>query len=692
MRGGYAMKKVLCLCLALCLSMTTLAVFADTTDSETVEKMILSAKEKFSVSDEKFVFEDYSLEKSEQRNRYTFRWVGRDDFDGSEIHAEMDENGSAIRYYRYDGSKERNQLKYPKKTREEATEAAKQALLKIDAEKVAQVADGELQYDSYERVYSYQAERRLGGLPVFGESLSLQLDADTLELMYYYANWTEGLRATEAELISAERAAETYRDKLGYELFYQVVSQDGTDTVKPVYRPCYEETLYIDAESGEVVSVSELLRYEGGSGGSNDKLSSATMGDASAESVSLSEEERAVLEEISAMLPKEKAEQIARGVAEFEITKDYTLRDYSVSKRTDGSYVGRAAFAKETKDTYGYRNVCIDVQTGEVLSYSGYEHMTKENTARSENKAPSAEQSQKTAELFLKRYYPRKFEKMTQKTVFEPSGTNVSYLRTENGLKVYGNGATFSFDTDTGKLRSFSLEWTDAEFPQAMGAGTEQVYEKLLTADNFRCGYLLSYDAEKKEPFAKAVYRTEDEPVFDAESLQKLDWRLRPITEETQKEYTDIGGHYAEETVKRLSVLGIGYEGSLLRPNEAVTQKEYLALLAQVLYQRSWDDEESFYRYLLRKGVLTQEEIQPEREISRMEGIRYLLNGLGYRDFVSLSGIFLCPFSDVAEADKGYAAVAAGLGLVNTQTDSLYADSALRRADSLIILYRYLNR
>lgn len=676
---------VLCLCLA--------AVFpaaADTASSEAAEKLILSAKEKFSISDETFVFENYYLEESERGNRYSLNWVSKDEYNGSNINVEMLESGAVERYYRYDGTKERNRWKYPQKTEEQALEAAKQFLASIDAEKAGQTAEGEMSYDSYEHSYCYRAERILGGFPVFGESLTLQLDADTLELIYYDANWTEGVSVAAESFLSAEKAADIYREKLGYELFYQVVTQDGQDVVKTVYRPKYEEALAIDAVSGEVLTAQEALHGNaGGSANNKYETSSAAQMD-----MTLSAEERAALEEMASMLSAKEAEQIARSVSEFEITKDYQAENYSISKNAHGSYVGTIRFRLENEENYGYRNVGIDVKSGEVLSFNGYEGTLKGNDKSSEKakKEQTPEQSQQAVENFLKRYAPDKLENMTRKQVWEPSASSVSYLRVENGTKVFGNGATFSFDTDTGKLRSFSLEWTEAEFPQVTGVRTESVYEKLLTAENFRCGYLISYDTEKKEPFAKALYQTEENPVFDAESLQKLDWRLRPVTEAKRADYTDLSGHYAEEAVKKLAVLGIGYEGSLLRPNEAVTQGEYLKLIAQVCYQRSWDSEEELYQYFIRKGVLMQEEVHPEAEVSRMEGIRYLLNVMGYREFANISGIFLCPFSDVSEADKGYGAIAAGLGLVEAQSDCFYADSALRRADSLIIMYRYLNR
>ncbi len=687
------MRKGLCLLLTLCLCITTaLPVLADQANSEVVEKLILSAKEKFSISDDEFVFSDYYQIESERGNRYSLNWESKDELQSSNINVEMSETGSVIQYQLYDDLKKYNKLKYPEKTEAEALDAAKKYFAVIDSEKAEQVAEGKISYDSYSHCYSYIAERMLGSLPVFGESLSVQLDADTLRPNYYYADWTENLTAPEENYVSSEEAIKTYREKLGYELFYQVVSQDNQDSVKLVYRPKYDETLYIDAENGEVITFAEVNDGNSG-GGSRANAEKSAMMDAA----QLSEEERAMIAEISKMLSKEKAEQIARGVPEFKITKDYTAEDYYISKNVHGKYIGRISFRMddEKNKTYGYRHVSIDVKTGEVVGYSGFYNIFHDNAksgAVTKKKEMTTEQSQKAAEDFLKKYYPQKFKKMTIKDVFEPQASRVSYQREENNVKVYNNGVNICLDTETGDIREFSLEWTDAEFPQVSAADMEKVYEKILTEDNFRCGYLVSYNDEKKAAFVKAVYQTENNPVLDAESLQKLNWRLRPVEEQEKPEYTDIAGHYAEETVKKLSFMGIYYPGTLLRPNDAVTQKEYLKLLSQVLYQRSWGDDDDLYQSMISNGVLTKDEIHPEASVTRIDGIRYLLNAMGYREFANIRGIFLCPFADVAEADKGYGAIAAGLGLVNSQSDTFYADSALRRGDSLIIIYNYLSR
>jgi len=183
-------------------------------------------------------------------------------------------------------------------------------------------------------------------------------------------------------------------------------------------------------------------------------------------------------------------------------------------------------------------------------------------------------------------------------------------------------------------------------------------------------------------------------PVLDAETLKELDYRLRPVAASKAPEYTDIEGHYAEARIKKLLEHGIFLEANAdgqLEPETAISQLDFLLLLDQAIWQRNYAaDTEYMYRNLVRQGILTAEEVNPTGTVSRLDGVRYLLCGLGYGEFITIPGIFIKPFNDVTEEDAGIAAVAYGLKLINGDGTSFYPDAALRRADAMLILHNYL--
>ncbi|MBR5156902.1 MAG: S-layer homology domain-containing protein [Clostridia bacterium] len=682
------MKKILSLIIAAILSFcSVLPVFADEAKSEIVSGLILSAKEKLKINDDEFVFSDYYQNESKSGNRYNLNWESKDKTKSSSINVEIGENKTIYRYNFNDHTKEYGKIKFPAHNDAEAMTAAKEFFKIIDSEKHAQVIDEKITYEAYENAYIYTAQRAHGNMPVFGNRISVQVDADTLKPTYYYANWDENLTFSESEIISLDKAMSAYKEKIGYELFYQVVAEDYKDTVKLVYRPKYDETLYIDATSGEALNFEQLYGEESAGGSNMYGKAEATADSAAAR---LSDEELAMLEEISKMLSKEKAESIARRVSEFDITDKYTVSGYNIHKDSHGKYTGRISFELKTdkNDKYGYRNVLIDAKTGEIISFSGYESKDKNDS----DSQISDEQAYSLAEKFLKKYYAEKLNKMQKKNVFKSYGAGADYQRTENGIRVYNNGASVYADSSE-KIRSFSLNWTDAQFPDAAdAAGNEKMYEKLFGDNNLRCGYLIAYDNDGNTKTAKAVYKLEENPVLDAKTLQKLNWQLKPQAEEKKPSYTDISGHYAEDAALKLLAMDIYYPENELRPNDAVTQKDYLKLVSNVVFRYEQDDEDAFYNYLVHRGVLTKEEINAEGTVTRIDAVRYLLNALGYGEFAKIPGIFNCPFDDVTEENKGYGAIAAGLKLVNSETDTFYSSADLKRGDSLIIIYNYLTR
>ncbi len=684
------MKRFISILLAASLVFTMgFSAFADTVNSENAAKLIVFVKEKLAISDDEFVFKNYNHSESKNGTRYYLNWESKDETKSSSINVEVGENKTIYNYNFYDGTKKYGQMKYPAHIKEVAMRAAKEHFVVVDSDKHNQVINEKVSYNSYDNTYTYTAQRAKDGIPVFGESVSIIVDADNLKLLSYYANWNEALIFNEGEAISLADARKAYQEKIGYVLFYQVVSKDYADTVKLVYRPKYDETLYVDAISGEAVDY-EMISDEVGGNFREEMKDSAT--NSSGAEIKLSKEEQEMVDKIAKMLSKDKAEAIARSISEFNITKDYEAASFNIYKNASGKYIGQINLRLESNGSkYGYRNVSIDAMSGEVVAFNGYSGQDENYNAK---KPLTAEETKKKAEAFLGKYYKEKFAKMQPKNRFNDETDRAEYQLVYDGVRVYNNGASVYIDTKRGEISSFNLNYTDAEFPDHKSvANLSAVYDKVLAEDNFCLGYLKVYDSETKENKAALVYATKDNMILGAETLEKLDWSLEPIKEKGKFEYNDLSGHYAEDAAQKLLLMDICYDENMLRADDAVLQKDYLKLIARAVLNRSFaKTDEDFYNYMIRQGVLSKDDINPDAPITRIGGIKYLLNALGYAEFAAIPGIFNCPFADVAESDKGYGALAAGLELVYSQTDTFSAQTNLKRGDALIIIYNYLNR
>ena len=195
----------------------------------------------------------------------------------------------------------------------------------------------------------------------------------------------------------------------------------------------------------------------------------------------------------------------------------------------------------------------------------------------------------------------------------------------------------------------------------------------------------------KKEPVL--VYSTNNMPIYDAITLEEISgYSLMPEENQKKPDYTDISGHYAEEKIKRLLEEDIYLEGNELRPDDAITFKEFASLLYMMFTGSEPQPLESIYKNALSYFGMGDTKTADLEKISRIEAIKMLLDHMGYKEFASIKGIFDCPFKDINEEDKGYGAIAAGLGLVSTADTKFYKDSELKRCDALIIIYNYMAR
>lgn len=687
------MKKMLCLMLSFVLSLgVVLPVGAAEAESAEMERLILIAKEKLSIDDNVVEFQNYYYNETEDGKIYNLYWRSKDETNYRDISVAIGDDGIITNFYDYENKSEKKPS-FSRCTKEEARSAAKAFIEKIDAEKLAYL-DGGTVSRNYDGAYTVSFNRVHNGIPVANNQLHLTIDSDNLKVMNYSAGWQK-MTFKETDFITEEEASIAFADKMGYELFYQITSKEYENTAHLIYRNRYDESVMIDAVTGETITFDKLYEYA-----TNDKLMMESAADSvgGGSSVTLSTVEKELVEKISSMLSKEKADSIAKKVTEFGIDKNFKLENYSVSRQQTGEYVISLSYRKESKEKNGetaYKNVNILAETGQVVGYSSGRYVPYDKN-QSEKPDMPAESLQKNAKDFLEKYYSEEFAQMTEKEFFNERKGSFEYQRLVNDLRVYNNGATLRFDVKTGELTSFNLQWAEADFPSAEAAKSrDEANEKAMKLGNF-CLRYMPVTNEDKTVTGQPVYSLQERVILSAKTLEKLDYALRPVAEKEAPVYTDVAGHYAEERINKLlanEIYLVPDEKGALQPSEAITQLDFLLLLDKVIWKRDYEtDPDLMYRNLVRQGVLLQEEVAPTAKVSRIDGITYLLRALGYGEFVKIPGIFRCPFADVQAKDEGVAAVAGGLGLVGGDKGNFYPENELRRADAMIIVYNYMAR
>lgn len=687
------MKKTVSLLLAMLMCTSLFApAFADTADSALIERLILAAKAKLPIDDDEVVFRNYNTEERENETTYSLYWESKDDAVYKSIGVNLEKDGTIRGYNLYESNRGDYTPSLAKHTKAEAIEAARAFIASIDPKRLAETGEPTAEM-GYGKDYTVTFPRVHNNIPVENEELRCTVEDADLRITDYSSPWSK-MTFEEGEMISLTDAQTAFAEQIGYRLYYHIVSEDYENTAKLVYRSRYDEPVVIDAATGEAMLYPErLMMYE-----RNAMKQEATADAAGGSEPQLSEVERALVEQVSNMLSKEQADSLCRAAADLKIGADYKLNGYSAYRNRTGEYVIQLRYKRPEKadgTDYGFKNVMIEAETGRIVSYYSGEY--KDYVQRDKQKDIDKDVLKAKAKAFLEKNYADEYAQMTEKAYFDAEKSGFEFLRVVHDVPVYDNGAWVSYDEKTGELTSFVLNWTAADFPDVANAAAQDKANEAAMKKGELGLYYVAMPTEKPEdiPQAKAVYMLKSKPIFDAETLESLDYNLKPEADTTVPVYSDIEGFYGEAKIKKLLAneiyLPAAADGGL-HPTEAVTQEDFLRLLKRGVWGDNDRDTEDMYRELIRCGVLSADEMNPKGSVTRFEGISYLIRLLGYGEFVKIPDIFRCPFADVTSEQTAVAAVAWGLKLVSGDSGSFYPDMQLRRGDAMIILYNYLER
>ena len=672
------MKKICSLLLVFCIVFSlSVGVYATEKSKDKVSELILISKEKINISDDNFEFENYYENMIYGEKIYNFYWKSIiEDYYGIDV--SIKEDGTIISFdksYKRDYS-----VKFLDFSKNDVKKIAKEFLEKFGSPK--EIKEPEISKSG--ETYTLYYKREHNGIEVDSNYIRISISGKTGEVIGYNLSWDD-LTFNETEVISNDDAKEIYKKELGYDLFYIIKSENYENTAKLLYKPKYNETAYIDAEKGIIKTNNDLYTY-----GANGAMKESVTADfALMKNASLSEKELELVNELNDIISIEEALSIAKKMKEFEIDDSFTVESSSIYKENSGKFIISLSLVAEKDKNYFYKNVSIDGISKKITSYNSYQSL------KAEEKEFDNEKGRKTAENFLKKYYAEEFENSTPVYPLIERKGRYEYKKTVNGIKISNNGLKVTVDINTGKINSFTYTEYETNYPSPEDVKEiTDVYEKLLDAKNFSLKYVLSVNDEKgikKEPVL--VYSVINTPTYDAKTLEEVsEYTFLPEETFEKPEYTDISGHYAEERIKTLLEEDIYLEGNELRPDDAITFKEFTSLLYMMFTGSEPRPLESVYKNALSYFGMKDITKEDSEKISRLEAIKMLLDHMGYKEFASIKGIFDCPFKDINEEDKGYGAIAAGLGLISTADSNFYKDSDLKRADALIIIYNYMAR
>lgn len=570
--------------------------------------------------------------------------------------------------------------------------------------------------------YRFSADILLNGLPS-PLSLSITVRAEDMEVIRFsrdvLANSCLGNIPSSTPSATQAQATALLRDTLDLRLEYIPSEDDPTHAILR-YLPEYGHDFYVDAANGELIDLTELengmFKNGLGAGAAADSTESAPS--ASPDKGELTEAEQAGIQKLEGVQSKETLDAGLKSVKEYGLTgyelvgASYTL--LKGDEETEDRVTCTLQYSRSDEDGIWRRTFTVDAKTGVVESFYSWGPW---NEARQSALTP--EEAQAKAEAFLETYYPDHaghlalYESYTDSVAEGYPFYSFTFARQENGYFFPNHYYAIGIDSTDGSVSSLSFTYTeDVTFDDPTGIiDAEAALDAWLGTYDVTLGYLyvpeplvagdVAQDKLLQLGFQsfyhlKLGYALEREGSYlgiDAKTGEPVEQQYDPAE---GLSYTDLNGHWAQETVETLATYGIGYDVDTFGPDQSLTQWDLVSLLYSLDYwaidpaSQEQDLRNEVYAAAYRTGTLTKEERDDNALLTRASVIKMLLDRAGYGKVAGLEGIFTCAFTDqetIPDGQLGYAALAQGLGLV----EGTYAGNRnATRAETAILLYRLM--
>jgi hypothetical protein len=688
-----------------------------------LETAIKAVKAKFDIP------EDYKFNSSISTygndTYYYLSWRSQDPISSTNINATVDGDGIIVDYYKYSPDDYKMEKKLPVLSRAEAKTKADEYI-----EHIAPGLLKEIRYqDNYQdnimdTSYYLSYHRVKNDVPYYDNRISVTINRDTGELQGYSRNWTDDVEFPSANgAISVDAAEKEYTANMGLRLIYSYTYKDEVLKAFPLYVPVYSNSDFaIDAFTGERIRLSSSnYAYDTGGMGANQMLEKEAVRMAAEESIRLSPEELKAIQDAAKLIGLEEAEKIARRAEFTGLTDDFELQSYYLNTNwpDNKEYLWSLSFNKSSENSRvsEYISVSINADTKEIVRFY-------RSTPDAGVKQPVKDIAKVKAvtDAFIAKYYPQ-YSKLIEYDTISNEGYlvdktipvdsyNIMYTRLVNGIPFPDNGISFSYDNLNDTITGFSLNWYDIDFPSVddvigLTAAQRSMFEKVGLGLEYKyesSRYIpLEADKQQEKGAAKLVYLlAPGKPLFiDAYTGNVVYRNGSEYVEEKRISYADIAGHFAENEISVLADFGISLPGSKFRPDDEITQKDFLTLLSKTLNYygpvitetSTKQDIDEMYAYLIREGILTEAEKAPDNAVTREEAVKYIIRALDFDKVAEIKGIFNISFKDsssISEGLYGYVAIAAGLGIVKGDGVRFYPKANITRGQSAVMIYNYL--
>lgn len=658
-------------------------------EEDNLDKNIQKIRTLFEIGQD---YEDYNKHEydSYDGNKVTsFNWGGKNSY----INVNIDEEGNITGYSKgeYSTSNQASLYKFPKTTREQGREAARDFIKKLYPnilDKIKPMNEDEL-YNIYGRDnlrgYNYNYVMVENDIVFNENTIYINVDNQTGEVTSFNIIWNEDLEFPDTEsILSKDQAKEIYINNIDLELAYEVKETDK-DVKSYLGYNIINTDKTVDAKTKDMVATSYKFMYSVYWSLSNQNMERLSI-----------EEENKLVDSKKVITRKEVSEMI---LDTFKLGEGYEVSDHKLKcNKEKDAYIWEVMVMKHVGNHGSGVSAGIDAKTGEILNFSDPGSFGED----SEQLMYTKEELFERAKEILKSNYPEKYKEVEY--IEEESAdlaygrnniSNFLFIRKANDIKVKNEGFRVALSNVTGNVISYDYNWSNSEFETPENIIEKDKAKEILLEDK---DLKLEYQTEKNEKDnknVKIVYDFKDKHlVVDAIKAEVIDNRKELMERTGLREYKDIENSFAKEQIQKLQKYITLFEGEEFKPKQDITQKEFFQLLTQTKDIYSHQDISYLYESFIREGILKEEEKSMESKVTREEAVKYIIRTFGQEPLDNIGNIYLIEYKDaddISDNLRGHIAIAKGLGLINGEGNFRPKDN-LKREEAVVLMYNILNR
>ncbi|MCL2497010.1 MAG: hypothetical protein FWF06_00155 [Symbiobacteriaceae bacterium] len=624
----------------------------------------------------------------------------------------VNEAGEVVNYVQYPAGSQGSyreppaELRFPAWGKEEVYQKIEAFLAQAFPELTGQLAPPSATRLSRDALANITLPRLYRGIPVLGDYLRITLDQQTGEVNQV-ARWRTGNPHQESPYPAALNEAEAWaalRRQQVLELVWAwryISDRVSSSSSLALQYSVSKSPLYLDASSGK------LLEYM--------PMPSANSGGISWRYLAYFEDEERDQQIADQLLlsPQQAMEVLTTfpglDLASFELV-EYTYYHYRELEAVIYlNLSGRNAAGQADPLNSGRYTLWVDARTGTPLAIDG----TLSGLGNSEivdTKLLSAA-AMKLLELTVPHLLPqlrlgdppllgtRQLYPPPRYELVEEAVTQFHYPRLVQGIPFYDHEVVITFASQTGRLLGFNYSWdATLEFPDLkVNLSLGEAYEAFRQAFPLQLHYLPHY--LETQPVYPPIGAWEANLVY---YNNELNWAAldavsgKPVyqttpEEEEQCNFTDLVGHPLEaQIIRTLDYLMLPGSGEF-RPEAIVNQMEFFTWL-NMLYRYAYPEYQHsrIISNMIDRGVVAKNEVFPAKELTQMEGIRFMVDNLGFKRYTHLTpGIYKNPL-ELPWREAAYFALATGLKIIDPE--SFVPDALLTRRDAIMLIHNYLAR